>query len=158
MGLHPMTLLFDRIGIDPGASGALVVIKGEQPVAWLHMPTILDGSATRVDAAVITDFLRQHPHLPVYLERVSAMPKQGIASAFNFGHSAGVVYGLARGLGHPVRMVTPSKWKRKAGLSGTEKDACRSKASMLWPQWKELQAKIKGQALADAAFIACYGD
>jgi crossover junction endodeoxyribonuclease RuvC len=54
-------------------------------------------------------------------------------------------------------MVTPQKWKKAAGLIGTDKDAARTRAIQLWPNWRDLDKKGKGQALADAALIARYG-
>lgn len=146
-----------RIGIDPGSSGALVVLEDAKPVAWLNMPLIKIGTNTRVNAAHIADFLAPHKGAPVFIELVHIMPKQGAGSAFTFGHAAGVVQGLVQGAGHPLTMVTPQKWKKSAGLIGTEKDVARSTAILLWPEWRELDTKVKGGALADAALIARYG-
>lgn len=146
-----------RIGIDPGASGAIVVLDDNQPIAWLNMPLIKIGTSTRVNAAAIADFLKPYKDAPVYLELVHAMPKQGGTSGFTFGHSAGVVQGVVQGAGHPLTMVTPQKWKKAAGLIGTEKDVARSTAVLLWPEWRDLDSKGKGGALADAALIARHG-
>lgn len=146
-----------RIGIDPGASGAIVVLDDNQPIAWLNMPLIKIGTSTRVNAATIAAFLEPHKGTPVFLELVHAMPKQGGTSGFTFGHAAGVVQGLVQGAGHPLTMITPQKWKKAAGLIGTEKDAARSTAVLLWPQWRDLDSKGKGGALADAALIARHG-
>lgn len=146
-----------RIGIDPGNSGALVVLENNKPIAWLLMPIIKVGTSTRVNAAHIKAFLEPHQGAPVFLELVHAMPKQGGTSGFTFGHAAGVVQGLVQGAGHPLTMVTPQKWKKAAGLIGTEKDIARSTAVLLWPEWRDLDAKIKGGALADAALIGRYG-
>jgi crossover junction endodeoxyribonuclease RuvC len=85
------------------------------------------------------------------------MPAQGVASSFSFGHAAGVVMGVLGAFNVPVTLVTPQAWKKRAGLIGTDKDAARSQAIRLWPQWKELSLKGKGQALADAALIAKHG-
>ena len=146
-----------RIGIDPGSSGAVVVLKNNNPVAWLNMPLIKVGTNTRVNGAQLAYFLAPFKKAPVFLELVHIMPKQGASSAFTFGHSAGVVQGLVQGLGHPLTMVTPQKWKKSAGLIGTEKDRARSTAILLWPEWRELDAKVKGGALADAALIGRFG-
>ena len=93
----------------------------------------------------------------IYVEQVGAMPGQGVSSMFNFGHACGTVMGVIGALGYPHTMVTPQKWKKAAGLIGTDKDAARSRAIQLWPEWKDLGKKGKGQALADAALIALYG-
>lgn len=135
----------------------MVVLENGEPIAWLNMPLIKVGTNTRVNGAHLADFLRPYPGAPVFLELVHIMPKQGASSAFTFGHSAGVVQGLVQGAGHPLTMVTPQKWKKAAGLIGTEKDRARSTAILLWPGWRALDLKIKGGALADAALIARHG-
>lgn len=121
------------------------------------MPTIKVGSNTRVNAAAVAEFIRAWPKVPCFLELVGAMPGQGTASMFTFGHAAGVVQGVVAGAGNPLTLVTPQKWKKAAGLLNSEKDNARSKAILIWPHWRDLDAKIKGQALADAALIARHG-
>ena len=85
------------------------------------------------------------------------MPGQGVSSMFSFGHAAGTVSGVLAALHITTTLVAPASWKKAAGLIGTDKDAARSRAIQLWPKWRDLDAKIKGQALADAALIARFG-
>ena len=146
-----------RIGIDPGNSGAVVVLCDGNPVAWLNMPLLKVGTNTRVNAAQLAYFLAPYKKAPVFLELVHFVHGQGGSSSFTFGEAAGVVRGLAQGLGHPLTMVTPQKWKTAAGLIGTDKDCARSTAILRWPEWRALDAKGKGGALADAALIGLYG-
>ncbi len=145
------------IGIDPGCSGAIVLLDAGQPVEWQPMPTLKVGKHTRVNGAALAAFLRPYPDAHVYIEHVGAMPGQGSASMFTFGHAAGVVEGVIAGLGIPFTLVAPQAWKRRAGLIGTDKDAARSRAIQLWPAWRDLDTKARGQALADAALIALHG-
>ena len=142
------------IGIDPGASGAIVLLENGEPIEWTEMPTVKIGSATRVNAAALTDFIASCCCEHIYVESVHSMPKQGVASSFNFGHSTGTVMGVLGAMGLPHTLVTPQAWKKSAGLIGTDKDAARARAIQLWPRWTELNKKGKGQALADAALIA----
>jgi crossover junction endodeoxyribonuclease RuvC len=149
------------IGIDPGLSGAIVIIENRMPIEWMAMPTMKTGSSNRVNASALGAFIRPHLYsdskIHAYVELVASMPKQGVASMFSFGHSAGVIQGVLGAFEIPVYMVTPSSWKKRAGLLGTEKDATRVKAIQMWPNWRDLDKKGKGQALADAALIAVYG-
>lgn len=147
-----------RIGIDPGTSGSLVVLANGVPIEWMLMPTMKVGSNTRVNGAEIAAFLRPFQGEPVYLEAVGIMPAQGAGSAFTFGHAAGVVQGVVTGMGCPLTLVSPQKWKKAAGLIGTDKDAARTRAVLRWPTWRELGLKAKGQAYADAALIALHGE
>jgi crossover junction endodeoxyribonuclease RuvC len=149
-----------RIGIDPGCSGALVVLAPDGSLmASLLMPTFKNGKGSRVNGAALGAWLSgfKHPTAHAYLEAVHAMPKQGVTSVFTFGHAAGVVEGLLQGIGISYTLITPQSWKKRAGLIGQDKDAARSRAIQLWPQWRDLDLKGKGQALADAALIAKFG-
>ncbi len=153
------------IGIDPGCSGAIVATNdsGTTVLWWSLMPTLKVGKSTRINGAALGDSLRGlcsdqiHGPAHAYLEQVHAMPKQGVTSVFTFGHAAGVAEGLLQGLGIPYTLVPPQTWKKRAGLIGQDKDAARSRAIQLWPHWRTLDVKGKGQALADAALIARYG-
>ena len=151
-----------KIGIDPGLSGAIVIMENNTPVEWCRMPTMKTGSAIRVTGAALAAIIRPYLYLDkplhAYVELVSSMPGQGVASMFSFGHSAGVLQGVLGAFEIPVTMVTPSQWKKRAGLVGQDKDASRVMAIQMWPFWRELDKKGAGQAYADAALIAVHGD
>ncbi len=151
-----------KIGIDPGLSGAIVVLEDDLPTEWYRMPTMKTGSANRVNAAGLAAIIRRtifdDEETRAYVELVSSMPGQGVASMFSFGHSAGVIQGVLGAYRMPVKMVTPQAWKKRAGLIGKDKEASRTLAIQMWPNWRDLDKKGVGQAFADAAFIALYGD
>ena len=151
------------LGIDPGITGCLVVLDDEDHYrykAHLHMPVIKVASKSRVNGAAIAAWLHNFDIDMAYVELVNGMPdpKTGIsigtASAFSFGHAAGLMEGVLQGALIPFRTVTPGKWKRNAGLIGNNKDASRSKAVQLYPGLRDLDLKAKGQARGDAIFIA----
>lgn len=77
---------------------------------------------------------------------------------FTFGHAAGAIAGVLAALRIPATYITPQRWKKAAGLIGKDKDAARSRAIQLWPRWAALGKKGEGQALADAALIARFGN
>jgi crossover junction endodeoxyribonuclease RuvC len=145
------------IGIDPGAGGALVLLENHLPIEWTLMPTMVVGSSTRINAAALANWIENCDTQMVCVERVSAMPGQGVSSMFNFGHNVGTVMGVLGALRLPYRLVAPQTWKKQANLLGTDKDAARSRAIELWPDWRDLDKKIAGQAFADAALIARFG-
>jgi len=149
-----------RIGIDPGISGAIVVLEDNYPVEWALMPTMKIGSQNRVNAVALAALLRGYGNdskIFAYVEQVHAMPKQGVSSMFSFGHSCGVIAGVLGAFEIPVTYVTPQLWKTRAHLTNKDKDSARSLAIQMWPHWRELDKKGAGQALADAALIARYG-
>jgi crossover junction endodeoxyribonuclease RuvC len=151
-----------KIGIDPGLSGAIVVLEDDLPTEWYRMPTMKTGSANRVNASALAAIVRRtifdDEETRAYVELVSSMPGQGVASMFSFGHSAGVIQGVLGAYRMPVKMVTPQSWKKRAGLIGKDKEAARTLAIQMWPNWRDLDKKGVGQAFADAAFIALFGD
>jgi crossover junction endodeoxyribonuclease RuvC len=152
------------IGIDPGVSGAVVVMDElYRLIEWTRMPVIKIGASSRVNSAELAAFLRNSTDraASVLIERVGAAPikgrRQGGSSMFTFGHAAGVAEGVVATLGLSLTLVTPQSWKRSSGLIGTDKDAARARAIQLWPNWRDLDKKGAGQALADAALIARFG-
>lgn len=146
------------IGIDPGCSGAIVLMSDNGGyIAGHPMPVIKVGKSSRVNGAAVSAILQGHDIKHVYLESVHSMPKQGVSSVFTFGHAAGLVEGVVTGMGLPLTLITPQAWKKSAGLIGSDKDAARSRAVQLYPGLRSLDAKIKGQALADAILIARHG-
>ncbi|EKY5474186.1 crossover junction endodeoxyribonuclease RuvC [Escherichia coli] len=146
------------LGIDPGCSGALVLVNEQGGyIDHLAMPTIKVGTKSRVNGAAVAAWVRQYGITHAYLEQVGAMPGQGTASMFTFGHAAGVAEGILQGLNIPYTLVTPQAWKKSAGLIGSDKDAARSRAIQLYPELRALDAKAKGQAIADALLIARFG-
>lgn len=153
-----MSYLAAFLGIDPGCSGALVLLTQQGGyIDHLAMPTIKVATKSRVNGAAVAAWVRQYGIAHAYLEQVGAMPGQGTASMFTFGHAAGVAEGILQGLNIPYTLVTPQAWKKSAGLIGSDKDAARSRAIQLYPELRALDAKAKGQAIADAMLIARHG-
>lgn len=145
------------LGIDPGLSGAFVLLEDGAPIEWGTMPIMVEGSNKRVNGAALASLWRHAKIDVAFLEQVGAMPGQGVTSMFTFGHATGTVRGVLGALEIPVRLVTPQAWKKHVGLLNKDKDAARSLAIQMWPEWRVLDKKGEGQALADAALIARYG-
>ena len=161
-----------RIGIDPGVSGALAILYGENQVEIADMPVMLSSkNRSQVNAAELAKILHRWeyrsspaspPALPMserlvaYVERVGAMPHQGVVSMFGFGVSFGIVLGVLGALQIPVVLVTPAKWKRRAGLIGKPKDYARTLAQQLYPGIELGRKKDIGRA--DALLIARFGE
>lgn len=144
------------IGIDPGCSGAIVVLDERlNYVSHLLMPVVKTGKSTRVNGAAVAAFLREFTlEAHAFIEQVGAMPGNGGVSMFTFGHAAGKIEGVIEALGIQYTKVSPQTWKKKAGLVGQDKDAARSRAIQLYPNLRALDRKGNGQAIADAILIA----
>jgi crossover junction endodeoxyribonuclease RuvC len=151
-----------HIGIDPGLDGALALVLADEAIAVWDMPTVEDGKSRSVNGYLLADILAEAAEMvgarpSVVIERVSAMPGQGVSSMFNFGRSVGIVEGVVTGAGLPLTRVTPVTWKRRAKLIGKPKDASRAKALELWPEMSGELARKKDCGRADALLIAYYG-
>jgi crossover junction endodeoxyribonuclease RuvC len=147
-----------KIGIDPGLSGAVALLdENLNLVSVADIPVMpLRKGKNQVNAAELTTRLRHVPEASTaYLEAVSAMPGQGVSSMFSFGTSYGIVQGVLAALGIPVVLVTPQAWKKRAGLSGKDKDMARTLAIRLYPTAELSRKKDIGRA--DAILIGRFG-
>lgn len=143
-------------GIDPGASGALAVIDKGRVLDVLDVPKVSGEVDNVAWARAWVPLLGQADH--VWIERVHAMPRQGVTSMFNFGQRYGFVIGLVSALGIPVSYVRPAEWKRKVGVAvKADKAASRIRASELFPDSAALWRRKADEGKAEAALIAYHG-
>jgi crossover junction endodeoxyribonuclease RuvC len=127
------------IGIDPGLTGAIGVLKSGVFVAVEDMPTVAKGSGSvkrEVDPAGLFSLLRSHvaadDAVSVVLERVNAMPGQGVSSVFSLGDSFGTARAVVAALGWELHYVAPVTWKKSFGL-GSDKEMSRALAVRTFP-------------------------
>lgn len=132
------------IGIDPGASGAIALCHS-------GIRHYIKNDSTEHD---LSQFLEEWTAIDdsfAYIERVSAMPGQGVSSTFKFGQSYGFLRGLLIAHCVPFEEVTPRRWQSAMGcLTGGDKNVSKSRAQQLFPQVKVTHA------IADALLIAEY--
>ncbi|HYC01631.1 MAG TPA: hypothetical protein VEC57_21045 [Candidatus Limnocylindrales bacterium] len=142
------------IGIDPGLTGAIAAVDQSGHYEVHDLPVQRDKSLAWIDGAelgrIVRAFGAAH-YMTGIIERVSAMPKQGVASSFGFGVNFGSVLGVIQGLGIRLELVTPAKWKREMAL-GSDKDAALHKARLLFPL-ADLRLK-KHDGRAEALLLA----
>jgi len=155
-----------KIGVDCGIYGAIAYLNNDSTfIAVEDMPVMAGtGKRQQVNGAELARRLRLYQSTmeyttytkdTAYVERVSSMPKQGVSSMFSFGTSYGIVLGVLAALQIPVVLVTPQSWKKRAGLTGKEKDCCRTLMQQLYPMAELGRKKDIGRA--DAIAIARYG-
>ncbi len=149
------------IGIDPGLTGAIACLEDDLTfISVFDMPVMaLTKGRNQVNASqlakIISAIKTQNKKVIVYLEKVQAMPGQGVSSMFSFGQSFGIILGVVATLELPLVLVTPLFWKKNAGLIHTEKDKARTLAQQLYP---EAPLGKKGDiGKADAILIARFG-
>lgn len=138
------------VGVDPGKKGAFAIISDDGKAhvdAWdeeRFIYCIKRVSDRRVVAAV---------------EKVGAMPGQGVTSMFSFGQSYGFIMGVLRALGISYQLVPPAVWKREFGLLRADKQASIETCKQLFPGVSLLpgeQCRKDSDGMAEALLIALY--
>lgn len=139
------------VAIDPGLTGAVAILGPALEVELLaDLPVIRDGRLSWIDGGRLTSMLidtQAGRPARAIVERVGAMPGQGISSAFNFGCGFGSVLSILQARHLPIELVTPAQWKRAMGLS-TDKGVSLNKARLLFPTAELHLAKHDGRAEA----------
>lgn len=155
--IPPIRKLTRRIiGIDPGFSGALALLSDGKLTVY-DMPTRPGRKGkTEMDPYALFAWLRQFQSCTVWLEKVGAMPGQGVSSTFRFGQGLGIIQGCVAAASHQIEWVTPQVWKKHFGLSAA-KGAARGRASDMFPTYAELFRRVKDDGRAEATLIAVYG-
>ena len=145
------------IGIDPGISGAIAVFEDGKLHDVFDMPTVevASGKTTKrhISAAHLCEYLTRYEYDHAVVEKVGAMPGQGVTSMFNFGRSAGLIEGCIVAKNIPHTYVTPATWTKAVGRAAG-KDASRMRAMELFPAKADLFKRAKDDGRADAALIA----
>ena len=162
------------IGCDPGLHGAIAILETETGEMQVHDIPVLQTSVkatgnrktksgmrtkTEIDVGELTALLCPYALKgTAFIEDVHSMPKQGVASVFSFGFSAGVLRGVIGALGIPYTLVTPQAWKKAmlAGIGSKEKDGSILRAKQLFPKHSSILLKTK-DGRAEAMLIAQYG-
>lgn len=151
-----MTSVF--IGCDPGASGAIAFLSAdgtlEHVVDW---PLITDRTLKWVDGGALQTLLLEVLRgraATATVERVGAMPKQGVSSTFSFGVAFGSILSVLQAGAIPIALVTPQSWKAAANL-GPDKHASLYKARLLYPS-ADLRL-MKHHNRAEAILLARHG-
>lgn len=152
------------VGIDPGLAGGVAALDATGAVVGVWPMPVAGGE---VHAAGLADLLRSLRCLDVHqdigrvcLEKVSAMPKQGVASTFRFGCGWGMVRGVCAALAVSVTLVPPPLWKRRVllGLPHDKAGAVQFCASR-WPTADLVLTgcRVPHDGIADALCLAEYG-
>jgi crossover junction endodeoxyribonuclease RuvC len=136
------------LGIDPGKSGGLALLREGSESPWTQKMPETDRDV--YDAIEAWCYLGP---TTAFIEQVNAMPKDARSAAFKFGRSYGLVFGCLIACQVPIERVLPRVWQQKLGcLSGGDKRVTRARAQELFPQVPKIT-----HAIADALLIAEYG-
>ena len=127
------------IGIDPGIYGAVAFLIDGKYKHVEDMPVMQKGSGVvknEVNPSALVTILRENTSADeavlVALERVNAMPGQGVSSVFSLGDSFGTARASVAACRFEMQYVTPMKWKKHFGLT-SDKEVCRATAIKMFP-------------------------
>jgi len=149
------------LAIDPGAKGALAFFDMEKGVLNIvDCPTVEVKRGAKVKTEIspqmVSGIIASRSPTLAILEKVGAMPNQGVSSMFQFGRGVGMYEGVLAALQIPITYVTPQAWQKEMNVRGG-KDGSRARAAELYPAYASLFAKKKDDGRADAALMAFWG-
>jgi len=106
----------------------------------------------------------KHQGLYIYIEKVHAMPGQGVSSMFKFGKVYGEVLGAIKSENIPHTLITPQKWQKEI-FQGIEtklkpKEKALIAAKRLFPNESFLatpRSRKPHDGMVDALLLAEYG-
>lgn len=110
------------IGIDPGKNGGIAVISDNGDIISLHT----------FSEETIVEVLHNHKDCKCILEKVNAMPGQGVVSMFNFGMNFGFIQGVLKSNEIPFELIPPQKWKKEFSVT-KDKNTSIDVAKRLFP-------------------------
>lgn len=142
---------FVTIGVDPGKKGGFAVL--------------IDGKVWKAevwDDAEFVDTMRQVSQMRTVaraaVEKVGAMPGQGLVSTFSFGKSAGFIEGTLAAFDIPYQLISPQKWKAEFGLN-SDKQKSIEVCHKLFPDVDLLatpRCKKPSDGKAESILIGCF--
>jgi len=150
------------LGIDPGFSGALAVIRHDGSIGLSHMPTVVSGKRKEMDETTLLQWigLEAGGDAVAVIEKAQAMPKQGSVSMFRYGMSYGMCRMVLTALEIPYRLTHPATWKKVMlqDVGVKDKGASILMAKQLFPGVDLVpeRARKENHNWAEALLLAAY--
>lgn len=142
------------IAIDPGLTGAVGFLRSGAFLAVEDMPIVAKGVGsvkTEVSPSglksLIKERLQPGEFTVAVIEKVGAMPGQGVSSVFSLGDSYGSARAVLATAGFEMTYVSPVTWKKYFKLS-SDKELSRALAIRLFPDAPLRLKKHDGRAEA----------
>ena len=116
------------MGIDPGNTGGISIVETKidalPKIAYsLKMPVIQLYGKKIIDSQKIHNELSHFDIDVTIMEKVHAMPRQGVTSSFQFGRNFGGIETLSYLFSKRVDYVAPAIWKKSLGLGSSKKES-----------------------------------
>lgn len=153
------------VGIDPGLSGAVVMLPPNGEPRGVSTPVYKTGKGSKrayLETGMDELFRGLDPALTfVVLERAHAMPGQGVSSSFKNGEGYGLWRGILVAHRIPFQVVSSSVWHRALckGVPGADPKAkaihvCQSRL----PELRLILhgCRVVNNGISDAGCLALY--
>lgn len=145
-------------GGDPGLAGAIAWVSHDaREVHVVDVPLVEVKGKRHIALPVLAAIIKGMPRIEMMgIEKVHSMPKQGVASSFNFGDSFGQLKGVVACAEIPYELITPQAWQKVmfAGMQKGAKDIGRLKAMEIYPNAAQHLMRKKDHNRGDAICIA----
>jgi len=151
-----------HVGIDPGLSGAVAILKEDGKLEIYDIPLIAKGVPDLRGLADIFKKISEQEHF-VVMEDVHAIPGAGAMQCFNFGAIVGAKRALLEAFHLRYARVAPKTWQKQmwVGVENLKKPDGKNDtkamslvaATRLFPNETFLKSK---DGRVDAALIALY--
>ncbi len=141
-------------GIDPGLKGAISFIDSDSSQIYgLHKLPVekQKNGKNRLNLIHLADLIKMYGPKFACLEKVGAMPGQGVTSMFNFGVTYGGIMGVLAAQKVYMHEVVPAVWKIQMGLS-RDKTASIKKVQEFFPSAPEKLTHDEAESLLLARF------
>ena len=156
------------IGVDPGLTGAIAfeynngVIVQPLPINKMKVGKKVRSEIDVIDVCASIKAIDSEEYtLIAYIEKVHAMPGQGVTSMFNFGKGYGEIRATLKLTMDRVVDVEPRTWQKYLfGTGKHEKAASIALAKELYPNIdlrRTPRCTSDSDGMAEAVLIAHYG-
>lgn len=145
------------VGIDPGKKGGLSAINEQNEIIFC-CPMSNDN--------LVNCFENLKKYSESYnsgivacVEKVGAMPGQGVTSMFNFGKGAGFIEGVLSSFKISYQLVPPNTWKKSFSLLHKDKKDSIAVCKQLFPGVNLLptsRCKNDSDGMAESLLLAYY--
>ena len=152
--VQPQPLMYDPV--------AMTVVIEDMPTVWIELKKkgkngkpVKRRRINYIRLCHIIQKWKLKGAKHVWIEKVNAMPKDGVVQAFAFGESVGAVKASVTCCKLTYYEVTPQAWKKRFDLIGLDKSKSVDVAGNLFGSHHFKLVKDHGKA--DACLIAAFG-
>ena len=138
------------IGVDTGKNGGIAIIRDDEQ-------SVQSFVYTEPKFREVCDTYKDD--CKVIVEKVHAMPNQGVVSMFSFGRSYGYILGVLEASGINYCLVDPKRWKWHFRLSSDKSESIKL-CQKLFPNHdlkRTERCRTPHDGKAEALLIALYG-